>query len=139
LKLSEIDLNAGSFNGLLKVCSKDTINMFTALTGNDSGGIWVDLENTFHIVNDSMFNTKGLAYDVFSFEYRLVDGCALDSVVAKFEVYPPSTAGSDGGLIICKNQPVGLLSALGVTITAGGTWFDANNVALATDFLGVGD
>lgn len=139
LRLSEIDLNAGTSNGLIDVCSKDTISLFSGLSGNDLGGMWVDLDNTNKILDNEFLASTGLAYEVYEFEYRLVDGCALDSIVTSFEVYPPSEAGDDGVLEICKNQPFGLLTALGGVINAGGTWFDAGNNALPGSYVPHGE
>jgi hypothetical protein len=138
LKFSGIDLNAGTANPVTSVCSKDTVSLFTGISGNDIGGMWVDLENTFHIVNGSDFNTSGLAYETYKFEYRLEDGCALDSIITSFKVFPPSQAGNDGSMSICKNEPTGLLSALGGTITTGGTWFDSNGTPLPSSNIGAG-
>jgi hypothetical protein len=39
---------------------------------------------------------------------------------------------------ICKNEPTGLLSALGGTITTGGTWFDSNGTPLPSSNIGAG-
>ena len=104
LKLSEVDVNAGTENGIFNICSKDTINLFDNLTGSGCWWSLIDTENTFHIVNDSLFSSNGLAYQVYTFEYRIVDGCALDSVISQYEVYPPSQAGDNGTITICKNR-----------------------------------
>lgn len=126
LSLSAIDLEAGTHPGVVNVCSNDTVSLFSGITGNDAGGFWVDVENTFHIVDDTLFSSSGLAYQTYTFEYRLEDGCAFDSILAEYEVYPPSQAGDNGSITVCLNQPTGLLGALGGVITAGGTWFDTN-------------
>jgi len=138
IKLSAIDLEAGASTGLVNLCSRDTINLFSGIAGYDPNGTWLDIQNTYHLVNDSLFSSTGLAYETFMFEYRLVDGCAMDSVVASFEVYPPSKAGTNGSLTICKNEAVGLLEGLGGVITAGGTWYDPNSTAIASSQIPVG-
>ena len=98
-------------------------------------GSGLTLENTFHLVNDSLFATTGLAYETYQFEYRLIDGCATDSIIASYKVFPPSSAGEDGSKTICKNQPIGLLGVLGGVINAGGTWFDTNGDATDQDVI----
>lgn len=124
LRLSAINLDAGVSNSTVSICSKDTINLFDGISAYQAGGVWNDIDFTYHIVNDSLFNTSGLAYQVYNFEYRLTDGCATDAVVASYQVYPPSTAGTDGSLTICKNEPFSLMTALGGTIQSGGQWYD---------------
>lgn len=127
IRAYEIDLNAGSSNPVTNICSQDTMNLFSGISGYQAGGQWLDSDNTYHIVDDSLFNTSGLAYEVYNFEYRLTDGCAFDSIVTQFEVYPPSSAGDDGSTEICKNEPTGLLSALGGSVMTGGQWYDPQN------------
>lgn len=139
LRLSEINLQAGSSNGITNVCSKDTISLFSGISGYDANGIWNDIDGTFHIVNDTAFSTNGLAYQVYNFEYRLEDGCAFDSIVTQFEVYAPSSAGNDGTLTICKNQAVGLFSGLSGTVNTGGMWYSPNGVAKAGSNVEVGE
>lgn len=131
LRLSEIVLNPGVAGSGIDICSKDTINLYTGISGYDAGGVWNDIDGTFHIVNDSLFNTSGLAYQVYNFEYRLTDGCATEAVIAQYEVYPPSSAGTDGSLTICKNEPFSTISALGGTINSGGQWYNANGTAIS--------
>lgn len=127
LRLSEIDLNAGTANATVAACSQDVVNLFDGISGYQAGGVWNDIDGTFHIVDDTLFNTGGLAYEVYSFEYQLVDGCATDEVIATYEVYAPSSAGTDGSFTICKNEPASLVSAVGGTFDAGGTWYDFGN------------
>lgn len=131
LALSPIALEAGVAGNTVAICSKDTINLFTGIAGYQSGGVWNDIDGTFHIVNDSLFNTSGLAYETYNFEYRLTDGCATDAVVGSYRIYPPSRAGNDGSITICKNEPFSTVSALGGTFDAGGIWKDANNNQIA--------
>lgn len=139
IKLSAINLDAGSPAGVVDVCYRDTVNLFTAISGYQSGGTWNDIDLTYHIVNDSLFNTTGLAAETYQFEYQLKDGCAEDAVIASVQIYPESKAGTDGTLEICKNEPTGLFDGLGGTYDAGGTWFDANNQAKATSNVEYGE
>ncbi|MCT4560853.1 MAG: T9SS type A sorting domain-containing protein [Crocinitomicaceae bacterium] len=127
LRMTELALDAGTANPTLEICSQETINLFDGISGYQPGGMWVDLDGTFHIEDDSLFNTSGLAYETYNFEYRLEDGCAMDSTVAQYQVYAPSMAGDDGSITICKNEPGSLVSAVGGTFDAGGTWYDFGN------------
>lgn len=139
IRAYEIDLDAGQATPMVDVCSKDTVNLFDGINGYQLGGQWLDSDNTFHLVSDSLFNTNGLAYQVYNFEYRLTDGCAFDSISTQFEVYPPSTAGNDGSTEICKNEPTGLLSALTGTVMSGGQWYDPQNQPHSTSTVSTGE
>jgi hypothetical protein len=129
-------LEAGSFTNLLDLCSGDTVNLFNGITGFDAGGVWLaELPSAGTGVNDSLFASAGLAYQVFNFEYRVTDGCAYDSIIAQVDVYPPSSAGNDGTVNVCRNEPYDLLSGLSGNVDAGGTWYDPSNNALPDSWL----
>ena len=129
ITLSEIALAAGTTTGIIDVCTGDTVNLYNGLTGNDAGGTWTEEIATANFA-DPLFPTAGLAYQVFNFEYRLVDGCASDSIVQQVQIYGPSNAGTDGTINVCKNQPVDLLSGLGGSFDLGGTWYDPSNAPI---------
>ena len=57
----------------------------------------------------------------------MIDGCAYDSIVSQVKIFPPSTAGEDGGMTVCRNEPINLLAGLGGLVEAGGTWYDPSN------------
>lgn len=137
LRMSEINLIAGSAGTTQLICVGDTISLFDGINGHQPGGTWIDLDGTFKIVDDTLFNTKGLADGTYQFQYELTDGCASDAVIGNYTVVAKSSAGTDGGLTICKNEPVDLLSGLGGTINSGGQWYDPSNSATSS-FLGAG-
>jgi hypothetical protein len=131
LSLTPIDLEAGTSNGIINVCTGDTVDLFTGITGYDMGGIWTEEIATANFA-DPNFPSAGLAYQVFNFEYRVIDGCAFDSIVQQVEIYGPSSAGTDGSIDVCMNQPVDLLSGLGGNVDLGGTWYDPQNNTTAS-------
>ena len=126
IAISEINLEAGNTNGLVDLCIGDTINLFSAITGYDIGGTWYQEIPTLGL-NDSIFNSIGLGYQVYNFEYEVVDGCASDSVIQQIEVYGPSSAGDDGTINACLNEPIDLLMGLNGNVDLGGTWYDPTN------------
>jgi hypothetical protein len=132
ISITPIILEAGSYNGLIDVCTGDTVNLFNGVIGNDAGGVWsAELASAgTGIHSDSLFASAGLAYQTFNFEYRLTDGCAYDSLVTQVKIFPPSSAGGDGTLTVCRNQPVDLLAGLTGNVDFGGTWYDPSNNAL---------
>ncbi|MFN5910657.1 MAG: fibronectin type III domain-containing protein, partial [Bacteroidota bacterium] len=136
IKLTPINLEAGSFVELLDVCSGSEVNLFDGITAYDNGGIWTaEIAAAGTGITDSTFNSSGLAYQVFNFEYRVTDGCAYDSITSQVEIWPPSSAGDDGTVDVCRNEPFDLLSGLNGTVDLGGTWYDPGNTALPSSAI----
>ncbi|MFT5777075.1 MAG: hypothetical protein ACI837_000006 [Crocinitomicaceae bacterium] len=129
LSLTEIDIEAGTTTGLIDACSGDVVDLFNGIGGNDAGGIWSESIPTAGFA-DPLFASAGLAYQVYDFQYNVVEGCAVDSVDQQVQIYAPSSAGADGALTVCQNEPLNLLSALSGTVDLGGTWYDPSSTAL---------
>ena len=129
ISLREIVVDAGATTGIIDVCAGDTVNLFNGMAGQDTGGVWYEAIQTANFA-DSIFPSAGLAYQVFDFEYVVTDGCAADTSVQQVEIYGPSSAGDDGVLTVCKNEPLNLLNGLSGNVDLGGTWYDPNNTAL---------
>jgi hypothetical protein len=133
MQLTSIDLEAGTANPVVNVCTGDTVDLFTAITGNQANGVWTaQLATAASGLNGSMFQSAGLAFQTFNFQYRLTDGCAYDSIIGQVKIYPPSSAGSDGIKTVCRNQPFNLLSGLAGNTDMGGQWYNPNNATIAT-------
>lgn len=130
IKISAIDLEAGSAAPLLNICYGDTIDLFNTISMYETGGEWFPTNTNVALVQDSLFASTGLAYQTFNFQYRVTDGCAYDSIVSQVKIFPPSSAGNDGGVSVCRNEPVNLLAGLGGVFEAGGTWYDPTNTAI---------
>ncbi|MCH2225380.1 MAG: T9SS type A sorting domain-containing protein, partial [Crocinitomicaceae bacterium] len=131
LALTEIVVEAGTSNGILNVCTGDTVDLTNGITGQDLGGTWVEAINTANFA-DPIFPSAGLAYQIFDFEYFVVDGCAVDSIDQQVEIYGPSSAGNDGTLSVCQNEPFNLLSGLSGNVDIGGTWIDPNSLPMTS-------
>ena len=132
ISISEIDLQAGTTAGQLNKCFGDTANLFDGINNYDQGGTWTQEIPSLGL-QDSLFITSGLASIVFNFTYTLVDGCAIDESQAFVKVYSPSSAGNDGTITVCKNEPFLLLSGLTGNVDVGGTWYDPQNQPLASN------
>ncbi len=130
IKITGITLDAGSTASLLEICTGDSVNLYEGITGFDDGGVWSPIISSIDLVQDSLFASEGLAYQTFQFQYRLTDGCAYDSILANVKVFPPSHAGTDGSLVICRNEPFNLVEGLDGTIDLNGTWYDPNSVVV---------
>ncbi len=126
IRMEEVVAEAGTTNGMINVCTGDIANIQSGITGFDMGGVWTEEIPTASF-SDSTFPSAGLAYQVFNFEYRVTKGCAYDSVMQQVQIYGPSSAGTDGTIDVCQNQPVDLLSGLGGNVDLGGQWYDPSN------------
>ena len=131
IAISEIILNAGTTTSLLNVCYGDTVNLFTGITGQDAGGVWTQEIPTLGL-QDSLFVTNGLASVIFNFTYTVSDGCAADDENASVKIWSPSSAGVDGSITVCKNEPFNLLSGLNGNVDLGGTWYNPQNQVLSS-------
>ena len=128
ISISPINLNAGAFNGVIDVCSGGTANLFDGVTGYSVGGVWTaELLISGAGLTDSLFSSAGLAYSVFNFEYSITDGCAEDTAIAQVHIFGPSSAGNDGTVTVCRNEPFDLLTGLSGNMDAGGTWYNPSN------------
>lgn len=134
VKITEIDLEAGSTMPMLTMCAGDTMDLFDGIAGNDAGGVWIDAINTGRLTGSS-FASIGLAFQVFNFEYRVTDGCAYDSIVSQVEIFGPSHAGNDGTITVCRNQPINLLSGLTGIIDLSGTWYNPGDIAMPNGYV----
>jgi hypothetical protein len=131
MKLTSIDLEAGTATPVVSVCAGDSVDLFTAITGNQANGVWTaQLASAATGLNGSMFQSAGLAFQTFNFQYRLTDGCAYDSIIGKVKIFPPSSAGSDGTVTVCRNQPFNLLAGLEGNADLGGQWYNPSNAAI---------
>ena len=138
MKLTELVVEAGTTSGIIDVCTGDTINLYDGITGNDAGGTWSETIPTTSF-NDPYFPTAGLAYQVFDFEYMVIDGCAQDSVTQQVKIYGPAQAGNDGVIDVCKNEPFDLVSGLSGTVDLGGIWYDPSNQVVANTQMMAGN
>ena len=131
LRIQEIIVEAGSDLGQLDVCRGDTVDLSTRVTGADEDGVWLESIFTSNF-NDPIWPTDNLAAQSYTFEYLVVDGCVRDSVQTVVNLFGPSSAGQDGTIEVCQNQPLNLFAGLNGTVDAGGDWYDASNNLLPT-------
>lgn len=116
-------------NGTLNVCQTEgLVDLNDIIVKNDELGTWTFSPNPSTIVNDSMFNPQYVPAGIVTVNY-ITEGCLQDTASAIITIFPPSTAGLDGIITACKNEPVDLYSGLGGTVNFGGSWYDPlNNV-----------
>ena len=139
IRLKELDFEAGTATGIVDACIGDTVDLFNAITGYElEYGSWIDLANTSQMVNGDEFATSVLASQVYDFEYRVQLGCSFDSIVGQVEIYPLSSAGQNGSIDVCLNQPLNLESGLIGNVDLGGDWFDPQDNLVDSDLPSAG-
>ncbi len=139
INITEVIVNAGSAVPTTNVCSGDTLNLAGTITGNDMGGTWSSAINAVNAsIFGSTFQSAGIAFQTFNFQYEVVDGCASDTVVSKVRIFPPSSAGIDGTITACLHEPVDLLAGLTGNVDLNGTWYDPSNVTLSNSQITTG-
>lgn len=90
------------------------------------------------IIQDSIMNLSTIASGTYHVNYIIEGGCTNDTTVATINVYAPSSAGTNGLLTACKNQPIDLYGGLSGTVDFGGTWYDASGTALTSSYFTTG-
>lgn len=129
--LNERGASAGT-DGTLNVCqTTGLVDLNDVITKDDEIGSWYFPGNPATIVNDSMFDPQFVPAGTIHVNY-ITTGCLVDTASAILSIFPPSSAGIDGIVTVCKNEPVDLLSGLGGTVNMGGDWYDAQNQLLAS-------
>jgi len=131
ISVTPIVLEAGTAAALSPICTGEDINLFTTVTGNDTGGVWSSSIPAVNVsITGSDLSSAGLAPQVYSLQYRMTDGCAFDSVMTLVQVYPLSSAGQDGTITACLNEPIDLLAGLNGNADLTGSWYNAASTLL---------
>ncbi len=142
ITITPIVLEAGDVSETVNVCSGDDIDLFGTISGYDNGGVWASADGIAAVnasIDGSNFSSEGLAYVVFEMEYRVMDGCAYDSIVSEVQVFAPSNAGEDGSITACRNEPIDLLAGLNGSADLDGTWYDPSQNALSSSQISTGN
>lgn len=131
LNISQIALEAGSTDSITKVCYGDTVNLFSTINTANTAGTWSSpIASVNASITGATFHSNGLAYTTFNLRYRVVDGCASDSIISQVRIYGPSNAGQDGMITACKNEPVDLLAGLNGNADLNGRWYNPSDALL---------
>ncbi len=127
-KLKQVVAVPGT-DGSLTVCQTGSpVDLNTVITTTVTDGTWNFAINP-NAVNVNLFNTNNLASGTYNVLY-VVGGCIPDTTVATITIDQPSSAGADGSLAVCRNQPFNLLSGLTGSANFGGVWTDPNAVVV---------
>lgn len=124
--LIERATSAGT-NGAVDACQiSGLVDLNEQITINDPYGAWTFGPNPTTIENDTLFNPEFVPAGTVSVDY-VTYGCLVDTASVLVTIYPPSSAGIDGSITACKNEPIDLLSGLNGTVNMGGDWYDPLN------------
>lgn len=129
LMINSLSISAGTSSNVVDVCSGDVVDLYDGITGYDAGGTWYETIPTFGL-SGSTFNTAGVGFITFDFEYVVQNGCLADTSISQVHVFGPSNAGNDGTMTACKSEIINLLSGLSGNVDMGGTWYDPMNQPL---------
>ncbi|MDD2984163.1 MAG: GEVED domain-containing protein, partial [Crocinitomicaceae bacterium] len=113
----------GSFTACLTGAAVD---LNTVITTTSTDGSWNFGLNPNAVDTAGMFNTASVPAGVHEFLY-ITAGCAPDTTIATITVVRPSSAGEDGSLAVCRNQPFNLLQGLTGLADFGGVWTSPNS------------
>jgi len=117
-------------DGTVDVCRlSDSLDLNTVITQGENNGVWEFAPNQ-NAISGSSVNLTAIPDGTFDMYYLVTTACVVDTTVATLTIYPPSSAGTDGQINVCKNQPLNLLAGLSGTVDHGGTWFNSSSVAL---------
>jgi len=129
--LATININtqpvAGT-DGQITICdsSTNTIDLFSLITGEHSGGIWTQTSGSGGVFNASAGTyTPATGATTSTFEYMLVGTapCIDDSSIATININSQPVAGNDGEITICDDDATVIdLYSLITGEQTGGTW-----------------
>lgn len=130
----EVCIPTPGVDGQQNVCMTDSVlNLNEVATKNYNNGAWYFPASPIDLYDDSLINIQGLPQDNYRAMYILETGCGIsDTTFADFSIYQLSSAGGDGMIDVCKNQPINLYEGLAGNIDLGGTWVDYQNQVLAS-------
>jgi len=116
-------------DGNITLCRSEGSIDLTSVVTPMASGVWNGgTVNSF--VNGSMFNISNLMEGTYEIKHIAKTACAYDTAVVTITVTAPLSAGTDGTINVCKNQPIGLFTGLSGNVDYGGTWYNAAGVAL---------
>jgi hypothetical protein len=130
IEISEVSVYAGVAGEVLEICYGESVNLFLGIANYNLGGEWVATSPAV-VLQGNTFNSTDYASQTYTFNYVVSDGCAVDQATSTVTVYAAPSAGEDGSINVCLNEPFVLWNGLSGNIDANGTWYNASNIAIA--------
>lgn len=123
--LKQINSTPG-IDGALSVCeTSNAVDLNTVISNAPVGGNWSFNLNPNAVNNAGILNATNVPSGTHQFMY-VTGGCAPDTTVATITIVRAASAGNDGAISVCRNQPFNLLSGLSGNADLGGVWTDPN-------------
>ena len=132
IAISEVSVYAGVEGEVLNICYGETANLFLGIANYTLGGEWVATSPAV-VLQGSDFNSTDYASQTYTFNYIVSDGCATDQATSTVSVHAMPSAGQDGSITVCLNEPIDLLLGLGGNVDFGGTWYNPSNQAMTSN------
>jgi hypothetical protein len=129
IAISEVSVYAGVEGEVLEICYGESTNLFLGIANYTLGGEWIATSPAV-VLQSNTFNSTDYASQTYTFNYVVSDGCAVDQATSTVVVYAAPSAGQDGSITVCLNEPFVLWNGLSGNIDANGTWYNASNNAL---------
>lgn len=130
ITVTENYLEAGTGTEL-SVCSGDTLNLWTQLSGqSDNSGVWQYPNNPTAIISDSLAITANMPPSGNEFFYLIGNSCIVDTAVVTVNPVEPGNSGTAVSPFTSCNSDVYLPDGLEGVVEAGGTWTDDSNTGL---------
>lgn len=106
------------------ICRLDvTVDLNTIITPAYNFGKWSFPANET-LINGNIMNVATLPSGTYEVFYITEGLCANDTTVATLNIFPPSSAGQNGTITVCRNEPINLFAGLNGNVDMGGTWYD---------------
>jgi hypothetical protein len=129
IAISEVSVYAGVEGEVLEICYGESVNLFLGIANYSLGGEWIATSPAV-VLQDNVFNSTDYASQTYTFNYVVSDGCAVDQATSTVTVYAAPSAGTDGSITVCLNEPFDLLTGIGGNVDLGGTWYNPSNQTL---------
>jgi hypothetical protein len=130
IAISEVSVYAGVEGEVLNICYGETANLFLGIANYTLGGEWAATSPAV-VLQGSDFNSTDYASQTYTFNYIVSDGCATDQATTTVTVHAMPSAGQDGSITVCLNEPFVLWNGLSGNIDMTGTWYNASNQAMS--------
>ncbi|WP_298391692.1 choice-of-anchor L domain-containing protein, partial [Flavobacterium sp.] len=114
-------------DGSINICgsSLTSINLFSLITGESSGGVWVRSTGsggTFVAASGTFTPTAGTTSSTFTYTVTGAAPCGADSSVASVNITAQLDAGLDGSLTVCDSSGLVDLYSIITGEQLGGSW-----------------
>jgi hypothetical protein len=130
IAISEVSVYAGVEGEVLNICYGETANLFLGIANYSLGGEWVATSPAVVLQGSDFNSTDYASTQTYTFNYIVSDGCATDQATATVTVHAMPSAGQDGSITVCLNEPYVLWNGLSGNIDMTGTWYNSSNQAL---------